>query len=560
MHFQMATLSPFRVNILNGKWTGYVVGCPFMSLDFCPVNPTQTIFVHNKNSTFMQKYFSLFAFLLFSTFVQAQGQSLGCWDFEEACSIPSNAFLQGCIARAIATSGQPGNASTAPGVNAVSGAKYATLDIRHCDNETRVHGDGIALKVNIASGRKIRISFNYYFPDAPAFFNPLLGVHLTNGISAFGGPGSCNDNDLIPGIPTGTVTAGGVRRTTATANSWVSKSFEITTTQSYSQVWFRPALILSEIPLNAAEGSLIHLDNVCITDITCEPKPFKLSACKDDQQNTINYTIIGYPGVPQGNWILYRLNSCTGGSPILPPVAINWQSANTFSLPANSGCYRLGYWFNPSANSGCTTARFISSNINTTVTDGLPICDPSACTDWTINVDEQLCTSLSFQLNSQNPFPPGTVIAESINGVFSGNSDGLVQYSPVDDGDNRWLQVCFTVFQPDCGTTETKCEYRYIYDCPGFTSHGSNDRSEPMVQLTDKQTLRFNNPADQYIRFSAPIEAGVAQLYTMQGALVKSFVLNGTQQLEVGDMPNGQYMLSVQQAGQRDTKLVVIMH
>jgi len=46
----------------------------------------------------------------------------------------------------------------------------------------------------------------------------------------------------------------------------------------------------------------------------------------------------------------------------------------------------------------------------------------------------------------------------------------------------------------------------------------------------------------------------------MQGSLVKTFNLEGVQQLDVSDVPDGQYTLSIQQADGRQAKLVLVMH
>lgn len=94
----------------------------------------------------------------------------------------------------------------------------------------------------------------------------------------------------------------------------------------------------------------------------------------------------------------------------------------------------------------------------------------------------------------------------------------------------------------------------------GLQRRGTDDRNNGVALESDKQVLRFTNPADQYIRFSTPFAEGTAQLFSMQGALVKSFALNGTQQLDVSDVPDGQYTLNIQQADGRQAKLVLIMH
>ena len=502
----------------------------------------------------MQKYFYLFLLLMGAVSAQAQIQ-IGCWDFEESCSEQSNAFLLNCIPNAIATSGRPGNASNTAGVNAVSGSRYASMYIRHCLNATRLHGDGIALQTNLVSGNRYRISFNYLHEGGLGPFgdNPIMGVHLVSDLPAFGGPGTCVANDLIPGIPQVSQTLGAVNRNSVASMTWQNKVYEFTANDNFNQVWFRPFLDLTE--LQSEFLSRFHIDNVCIEDITCTPDPFTLDVCVQSDGN-VQVNIVGAEDIPQSQWRLFRLANCTPTAGTLwPPQTINWQDHNTITLPLNSGCYRLGYIF---SQPGCSS-KFVSQTLSTQK-ESIPICNPEPCIDWRIDVSDFSCDGITFTVLPDAPFPAGTIISSSVNDQGpSVNPGGVIQYFPLIDGDNRWVEVCFAVFQKDCPTV-SKCEYIYVINCEGFTGGGSNDRNNGISLETDKQVLRFTNPADQFIRFSAPFAEGTAQLFSMQGSLVKTFNLEGVQQLDVSDVPDGQYTLSIQQADGRQAKLVLVMH
>ena len=46
----------------------------------------------------------------------------------------------------------------------------------------------------------------------------------------------------------------------------------------------------------------------------------------------------------------------------------------------------------------------------------------------------------------------------------------------------------------------------------------------------------------------------------MQGALIKSYTLNGTDRLDVSEVATGQYMLNIRRPGDSISRLVLITH
>lgn len=507
----------------------------------------------------MQKYLYLFLLLMVSLSTHAQ-IAPKCWQFEEHCADLGNAFFTSCISDAVATSGSPGNSSNFSGVLPLD-QRYATMRIQHCNNATRMHGDGIALSHTFVSGRRYRISFSYLHEGGnPAFGeNPLMGLHLVNNLPNSGGGSGCNGLDLIPGIPQVSQTLGAVTRKEVPEFIWKKKIIDFTANNNYNQVWFRPFLDLSLIPLNATFDSRFHLDNVCIEDITCVADPVSFEVCQHEGgwvEVTLNNEVPG-GSISQDEFILTRDTDCKLNiEPVYEPQLILWKDHNTFMLPLNSGCYELTYLLN---RPGCPVIRIATFRFQTKA-GSLPTCNFNTCIDWNIDVQQLFCSKNTFTVVPDDPFPAGTIIQSSVNDQpYVNNPEGLVAYYPVNEGDNQWVKVCFRVVQPGCDPVG-QCEYIYVTNCEGFSGGGTDVRNNGVALESDQQVLRFTNPADQFIRFSTPFAEGTAQLFSMQGSLLKSFVLNGTQQLDVSDVPDGQYTLSIQQADGRQAKLVLIMH
>lgn len=507
----------------------------------------------------MQRYFFLFVtLLLLGGSASAQRPNTGtCWDFEEACSNPSNAFYLLCIPDAFASSGSPDNQSNNIGANpAPSGQRFAHMALWHCpasDGEPAdQRGEGILLNTTIEGYHKYELKFYTFGPMSD--IHSQLGVHLVSGFPNNGGitPGisTCADNNyIIPGLPTNVQTLTS-QITASGSTGWIEQRVVFIASGNFSQIWFRPTLKMENIHPSTGNAILpsFQIDNVCIRDITCEVEKFKVTGCRPNENpDQVLYTITGAGNVAQGDWKLYKLPSCNS-SILGPEIPINWQSSNSFLLTANTECYSFGYRID---NPLCEQ-RFVSVTLNTAPRE-LPLCKLD-CVNWDVSVTEEYCNTISFHILQAFPFPPGTTITATMNGSpVELDGPGMVFYYPITQGDQRWVKVCFTVHEPGCAP-ETKCASFYVGDCDG------GGRNASLESAKTSTSLRINNPADTYIRLSQPLGQGVAELYSMQGALLKAFQLNDTQFLDVADVPNGQYMLSIRHAGGRDSRLVLILH
>jgi hypothetical protein len=507
----------------------------------------------------MQKYIVLFL-LMAAWGAQAQ-QPIACWDFEEICPSPNIAFFSGCIPDAIATSGRPGNASNSTGVFAPSNLRYATMRVMDCLHNGRNWGDGIALRHDFVSGRRYRVKFKYLHDVDAAVtdIEPLMGLHLVNDLPNNGGNGSCTFTSIIPGIPQNSQNVGAVSPRAFPAMFWKQEIVEFTADDNFNQFWFRPLFDLNKTPVPSVSQVRFHIDLVCIEDITCVADPVSIEVCQHEGgwvEVTLNNEVPG-GSISQDEFILTRDTDCKlNVEPVYEPQLILWKDHNTFMLPLNSGCYELTYLLN---RPGCPVIRIATFRFQTKA-GSLPTCNFNTCIDWNIDVQQLFCSKNTFTVVPDDPFPAGTTIQSSVNDQpFVDNPEGLVAYYPVNEGDNQWVKVCFTVVQPGCEPLG-QCEYIYVTNCDGFSSGGTDVRNDGVALESDKQVLRFTNPADQFIRFSTPFAEGTAKLFSMQGSLLKSFVLNGTQQLDVSDVPDGQYTLNIQQADGRQAKLVLIMH
>ncbi|WP_367393070.1 T9SS type A sorting domain-containing protein [Lewinella sp. LCG006] len=187
------------------------------------------------------------------------------------------------------------------------------------------------------------------------------------------------------------------------------------------------------------------------------------------------------------------------------------------------------------------------------------------CDDWTIQTDYWPCELAIWQIPEANSFPDGTIITATLNNEPVNQVQmGEVNFDPSmldDPHGSTYARVCFTVQLPSCQPV-TKCESINLGDC-GLDGNPDGGRGITNPEHTNNHTettFSINNPVSDVIRFSYPIEQGTAELYTMQGQRIKSFLLNGTSQLDVADLPSGTYLLSIAHSTGHDTKLVVVTH
>lgn len=500
----------------------------------------------------MQKFFVILPMLLLQFFTQAQERR--CWDFEEQCPNPGNAFFTGCIPDAFAQSGTP-DIGTTSSLTVPSGSKYAHTYIRHCDafySTSRIHGEGFVLENDFVAGHKYELKF--WARRGPGnTVNPILGIYLTNTLGNFGGadPGAgCNSLlDVVPAVPADHQSVANLNPSAIPATEWKLITLTFTAAGNFSQLWFRPTLDLTALNPSADFESHFYYDDICVSDITCRAPEFKLSLCRQGEEGKeLLVTINGAEEVPTSDWLLLRLKNCNApGFASLSPI--NWVSNNSFTVPANSGCYVLAYLFE---NEFCEP-QYIQLQFNTNA-DNIPICD--ACVDWSIVADwDEYCKTFLIEAQGAGSFPPGTQVSASIEGKPATMS-GTGFYYPEDGPWGVGVIVCFTVDQPNCPPV-TQCATILIPEpCdPHNVCKGRSNSAETAVS-----EILFTNPADQFLRFNQVLEGANVQIYSMQGALMRSLVVDGANQISVSDLPDGQYLLAIQHAGKREAKLLMVMH
>jgi hypothetical protein len=71
--------------------------------------------------------------------------------------------------------------------------------------------------------------------------------------------------------------------------------------------------------------------------------------------------------------------------------------------------------------------------------------------------------------------------------------------------------------------------------------------------------LKVSNPVDQFISLNIIADEGTAQLFSLYGALIKTYPLAQNSQLNVSDVPEGQYVLLVQTPQGRSTHKILII-
>jgi hypothetical protein len=451
----------------------------------CAVNHFNSFFQPQTRS-FMQRLFLLLPVLLISLFAHAQT----CWNFEQQCSDPGNAFNLNCVPNASAASGTPGLTSNALLTSSQAAEMVTFACVPAFYPNTRLHAEGILLRFNFVAGNRYTLTFSCRVPalGGSVGSNPYLGLHLVNSMSHIGGisPGNepcLNTNDLLPPLPPGAQTITTLNSTNL-GNGWVTHTIVIAPNANFNQLWFRPFINLSEININDDPVFNFLLDDVCIEEIDCTPEPYTLSICRRGEDgNTLSVTIDGANGVPQSAWKLFPMSKCPNGTPGAGQV-INWTGPKTFEVPAGSGCYRLFYaWAKPNCPLRVVTQHFSTDD------DYYPVC--SDCEKWIIRTLVEPCETISFYASQSGGFPSGTKFEATINGVpVDIAENGALEYFPQEQGDNILLNVCITVRQPDCPPV-TKCINYVVPDCDGGGG-GWDGSFDPLTANPDQGMLQQN--------------------------------------------------------------------
>lgn len=480
--------------------------------------------------------------------IALSGQSTKrCWNFEAQCAQPEDAFHSLCIDQAHSASGSPDTKSDYSGVTPFEGTKYARMNARFCPNAPtpaeRHHGEGIILKYNFTAGKSYTLKLAHRSPVPPTETKILLVTDMPNFGGLPNGTDVCSDPlDVIPAIPASNQLAG----TISPGAGWQVSELVFTPTANFNQIWIRPYLDGTHEQLESI-NSLLYLDDVCVKE-TCDPDGFNVSMCRYPGATDLVATINGVQ-VPQSDWIMLYVWNCHLNTHT--HETINWIGPNSFLLPDNGECHTLIYTYN---QPGCPKKE-VWGSADTNI-DNIPECT-GVCDDWKIDVSGDPCFLLVFDVNAgANPFPPGTTIEAFLNGQpFSTLSPGEIIYHPRPGAQER-IQICFKVSRPDCPAI-TKCMY-YDIDCQHVIG-GSDTESRGAVVLR-KPELSVTNPATGLIRFSRTVVNGQAQLFTVQGAMVRDVELDYTDRVDVHGLPSGLYLLSIRENAAVSTRLVFVQN
>ena len=502
----------------------------------------------------MKKLLSI-ALLLSFHLVSFGQNSLRVWDFEETCPDPNDAFHLGCIPNAQSASGTPDTKSNYIGVTPAFGLKFAHMYARYCPaGPIQYHSEGILLNYPFTAGNHYKL---IYAIRSESQVSPETKIVLVNNMPNTGGyenGSACSGTlDALPDIPANSEIIKTHNEGDISQLLWSAQYISFTPGANFNQLWFRPKGITN--PSVILPG--IYLDIVSVRD-ECDFSQSYNTVC---QYPEIPGTVFVSPRIDPAEsvqWQLVSALNCSDGtvpSNFGAPVPINWLTLNeTFSLPLNSGCYILV----GTVENGQCAGKTISFLI-TTRPETVPVCN-DRCENWTLQMSNVPCDELYFwAIPNSEPFtwPAGTTFTFMLDGVVkqSGNNPEF-DYIHTKIG---WHTICVTVNQPHCPPIR-KCRTFYA-DCElGGAFAGDQTQSREKKETPESTELRISNPSSGTIWFSEPVESGTAYLYSMQGALIKSYILNGTDRLDVSEVATGQYMLNIRRPGDSISKLVLITH
>lgn len=504
----------------------------------------------------MQKHFWAFAllFLPFLTFSQSASTTQYCWNFENNCTDLAHAFGLLCVPNAISTHGTPSLSDEYQSRHAHLYIKY-----ENCGTSgNSVHSEGIALAYNFQAGVTYTVRFDAIGAGGITAPNPLLKFTLANGLANQNipnnsGPYCLQTADLPPIPPSGML----VRTFTQSEFSnvqWTPSSLRFTPTQNFSQLWIYPEINTAALPaVNSEVNTFFSLDNICIQE-ACEDIPFRLSSCRASGEiPRINVKIedINIPGdVPANMWYVAKLIDCNLGFTFFNTQSISpitFTGTNTFSLPADDGCYAVFYYKGIECQS-----PFVSQVINTnTVRNSCDNCNFT----WQIRVlptpNDPNCLPVTFTAYPmQGIFPPGLTFTATVNGEPAAVINNTVEVEEVPWGGS--VKVCFTALLPGCDPV-TRCITWYRHHCP--PESGARDATAKV-----KQVVHIVNPSDQYIKILGMHEESEVQLFDLQGSLKRQVSLPVGGMIDVADLPNGQYLLSVRSGTSQQVIKVMILH
>lgn len=473
------------------------------------------------------------------------------WNFEDPCSDYSNSLYNGCIPFATSGSGSPDTESPRNTLPAIQGKRDVLMRANHvfCPNNGGVqqfHSETTLLSYSFSPGITYRMKFWIRGKVSNKF---RMEVILVNNMPNTGGSVCHQDctctTDLLPNIPAVSQQLASYTPTEITT-VWSEQEICFTPTQSFNQVWFRP-----HAQSNDATSSVFNfvcLDAVSITDPCSQPN-YGIDLCKTPEGSVV--VTINEPPIDKSEWTLLPDPRCLGYwdffSPYTP-IPINWIGVNSFSLPSNSGCYVLTrfQW-----NACCPLNPFVFQSYPINTNAYIDYCDLEHCYNWKLDkYDNGPCTSPTFYVLGTDPtFDAGNAtFTFSVNNIMQQSGDAYLfdmdpeLYSFLPDGTHT---TCVTVAQPTCPPI-TQC-----IDFDKRCNHGGGDRS-------GSNGFSVSNPNADFIYLKGQPDEGTAELYSMQGQLVREFTLNGQDKLEIHDVINGQYFLRINSKALVTTSKIII--
>lgn len=224
-------------------------------------------------------------------------------------------------------------------------------------------------------------------------------------------------------------------------------------------------------------------------------------------------------------------------APATIPCTDNWAAASIATINAtisNSQCLgpslplaRLSLCINNAIGTNEIIIRIIGSGAGSVL-------------GWTLN--EALACNGSVSPQNRGALVP-------INWIVPGTSFTV----PLNSG-------CYILTY---NSSSSGCPNRYFINSansillPVCIEEPIEERSSNPKNITGK-TLSFSNPSSGTVYFSRSVAQGIATIHSTQGSFVKSFILNDTNQLDISDVPDGPYILTLKSEDEVLSKILIV--